>query len=78
MPSLLDLVGELLGSLLRLTVIFVTEVALRDPLALVAFATGALLTTASVAFVGYLVFGAALDLVGVSLSSPGRTPPRRD
>jgi hypothetical protein len=78
MPTLLDFVAELLVSLVRLTVIFATEVALRDPLAFVAFAVGAALTTASVAVFGYLAVGAALDLAGIAMPSPGRTPRRRD
>ncbi|MFB6304097.1 MAG: hypothetical protein ABEH47_02945 [Haloferacaceae archaeon] len=78
MATLVDLIAELFGSLLRLAVIFVTEVALRDPLAFLSFAVGALLTTATVAFFAYLVAGAAVDLLGITLESPGRTPPRRD
>jgi len=62
-PSLPAFVAELFGSLVRLGGIFVTEVALRDPLAFVSFLTGAALTTAAVAVLGYLAAGAAMDAV---------------
>lgn len=78
MPSLAAVVAELVGSFVRLVGIFVTEVALRDPLAFVAFATGAVLTTASVAVLGYLAAGAALDAVGRATGSRGRGRRPRD
>lgn len=78
MPSLSTLLAELVRSFLRLGGIFATEVAARDPLAFVAFAVGALLTTATVAFVGWLALGAVLEAVGIPIGSPGRTPPPRD
>jgi hypothetical protein len=78
MATLLDFIVTFLTSILDLVVIFTTEVALRgDPIALLVFLVGAGLTTASVAFFGYLVVGALLDSVGLSLGSPGRTPPPR-
>jgi hypothetical protein len=76
MVSLLEFLVEFLASTVRLVVIFVTDVALRDPLAFVAFAVGAGLTTATLAFFAYLVLGATLEAVGVDAGSPGRTPRR--
>jgi hypothetical protein len=78
MPSLAALVAELFGSLVRLAGIFVTEVALRDPLAFVAFAVGGLLTTIPVAVLGYLAAGAALTAVERATASPGRGRRPRD
>lgn len=77
MPSFAALVAELFESLVRLGAIFVAEIATRDPLAFVAFATGALLTGFSVAVLGYLAAGAALEAVGFATGSPdrGRRPP---
>lgn len=78
MASLAALVAELFGSLVSLARIFVTEVALRDPLSLVSFAVGALLTTVAVAVLGYLAAGAALEAVGGATASRGRGPRPRD
>ncbi|ESS07027.1 MAG: hypothetical protein A07HB70_00707 [uncultured archaeon A07HB70] len=78
MPTLLDLVVTLLGSVVRLIVVFTTEVALRqpiDPLALVALAVGTVLTVVPTAVFGYLVAGAALDAIGIDLGSIVRSPP---
>lgn len=79
MVSLLTFVAELFASVLRLAVIFVTEVALRDPLSFVSFAVGAVLTTGAVVVFGYLALGALVDaLVGdFDFTSPGREPPQR-
>jgi hypothetical protein len=77
MVTLTQFVSELLGSLVRLVVIFLRDVALRDPLSFVAFAMGALLVTASLAVFGYLVLGAVVELAGGTMWSPGRTPRRR-
>lgn len=67
MPSLLDLGAELFGSLVRLGIVFAEQVAVWDPLALVSFLIGAVLTAATFGFVGYLVLGAALDAVGLPM-----------
>ena len=78
MPTLLDLVVELLSSIVRLVVVFTTEVALRqpiDPLALASLASGTVFVLISVGFVGYLVAGALVEELGVDLGSPGRSPP---
>jgi hypothetical protein len=77
MPTITALVAELLASLVRLVVVFVTQVALRDPLAFVSFLVGAALTTGAVAVLAYLGLRAAIDAVGLSRGSPGRAPPRR-
>ena len=78
MATLFDLLVELVGSTIRLLVVFTTEVALRepfDPLALVSLAVGSAITAAAVGFFGYLVAGAALDAVGIDPSSLGQSPP---
>jgi len=78
MATLLDLVVALLGSVVRLVVVFTTEVALRqpiDPLALVSLAVGTVLTLAAVGVFGYLAAGAALDALGIDPSNVVRSPP---
>lgn len=78
MATLLDLVVALLGSVVRLVVVFTTEVALRqpiDPLALVSLAVGTALTLAAVGVLGYLAAGAALDALGIDPSNVVRSPP---
>jgi hypothetical protein len=76
MASLLTLVVELFASLLQLAVIFVRDVALRDPLSFVSFLVGAGLTTASVLGFGYLVAGAVVDWLGDVIGTP-RQPPQQ-
>lgn len=78
MPTVTALVAELFASLIDLVVVFVTQVALRDPLSFVSFAVGGALITATVGLIGYLAFGAAFEAIGIDLDSPGRTPPPRD
>ena len=78
MATLLDLVVEFLSSIVRLVVVFTTEVALRqpiDPLALASLASGTVFVLVSVGFVGYLVAGALFEALGIDLDSPGRSPP---
>ncbi|MFB6168201.1 MAG: hypothetical protein ABEJ43_05070 [Haloferacaceae archaeon] len=78
MPTLLDLVVTFLTSIVRLVVVFTTEVALRqplDPLALVSLAAGTVFVVVSVGLFGYLVAGALFEALGVDLGSPGRSPP---
>jgi len=79
MVTLTDFVVELLGSFLRLFVIFFTEVAFRDPLSFVAFVTGALLVLVSVGVLGYLTLGALVDLVTSDDGDGtiGRAPPQQ-
>jgi hypothetical protein len=86
MVTILDFVGRLLGSVLELVVIFVTRVALSDPLAFVSFLIGGALTTFAVAALGYLALGALVDAVTGSVGGGrgdgndaiGRTPPPRE
>lgn len=78
MPTLLDLVVTFLRSVVRLIVVFTTEVALRQPidlLALVSLAAGTVLTVVPTAVFGYLVAGAALDAIGVDPTALVRSPP---
>jgi hypothetical protein len=70
MASLLALVTELLVSVFELVVIFIRDVALRDPLAFVSFLVGGGLTTASVAVFGYLAVGAFVDWLGDVIGRP--------
>jgi hypothetical protein len=67
---------ELLQSIVELTVSF-GEIALMSPLQFLLLAVGGALTLLSVAGFGYLVFGAALEPLGVDLPSPGRRGPER-
>jgi hypothetical protein len=76
MASLLTLVAELLASVLQLVVIFVRDVALRDPLAFVSFVVGAGLTTLSVLGLAYLALGAFVDWLGGVIGTP-RQPPQQ-
>ncbi|WP_129112653.1 hypothetical protein [Halegenticoccus tardaugens] len=78
MVSLFDFVADLLGSTVRLVVIFATEVLPNDPLSAIVFLIGGALTTFSIAFFGYLVLGAVGELFGGLMPSPGRTPPPRE
>lgn len=78
MVTLVDFVVEFVLSAIRLIVIFLTDVAIQDPLAFISFVTGALLTTATLLFGGYLAVGAVLEMFGITFPSPGRTQPQRD
>jgi hypothetical protein len=85
MVTLLDFVARLLGSVIELVVIFVTRVALSDPLAFVSFLVGAGLTTFAVVALGYLALGALVDAIAGDpgggrggSDAIGRTPPPRE
>jgi hypothetical protein len=83
MVTLVDFLARLVGSVFELVVIFITRVALSDPLAFVSFAVGAALTTFSIAALGYLVFGALVDAVSgdggrSDDGAIGRAPPPRE
>ncbi|WP_101294084.1 hypothetical protein [Halegenticoccus soli] len=78
MVSVLEFLAELVGSSIRLGIIFATEVVLNDPLSAISFLIGAVLTGFSVLFFGYLVVGAAGEFLGSLMPSPGRTPPPRE
>ena len=58
MVTVTDFVIDLVTSAIDLIVIFVTEVALRDPLAFVSFLFGALFVGGASAVMGYLALGA--------------------
>lgn len=73
MPTLTDLIAQLAGSAVELLVVFLTRVALRDPLSFVAFAVGGALTIVPLVVLGALAAGAALDAVGVAAPSLGGT-----
>lgn len=78
MATLLDLIVALLTSVVRLVVVFTTEVALRqpiDPLALISLAAGTVFVVVSLGVFGYLVVGALFEALGVDLGSLGRSPP---
>lgn len=81
MATLLDLIVAFFASLVRLVVVFTTEVAFRqpfDPLAFVSFLVGSALTVGAVGVFGYLAAGAALDALGLDLSAIGRAPPESE
>lgn len=69
-----NIVVELLGSVVELTLTFL-DVALMSPLQFVLLVVGGALTVLSVAAFGYLVLGAVLEPLGLSLPSPGRRGP---
>ncbi|WP_435062107.1 hypothetical protein [Halobaculum sp. EA56] len=58
MVTVIDFVVRLVTSAVDLIVIFVTDVALRDPLAFVSFLFGALFVGGASAVMGYLALGA--------------------
>lgn len=76
MASLFALIVELIASVFELVVIFVRDVALRDPLSFVSFLVGAALTTGSIAVFGFLAAGALVDWLGDVIGSP-RQPPQQ-
>jgi hypothetical protein len=83
MVTLVDFLGRLVGSVFELIVIFITRVALSDPLAFISFAIGGALTTFSIAALGYLAIGALVDAVsgdgsGSGDGTIGRTPPPQE
>ncbi|WP_372910919.1 hypothetical protein [Salinigranum sp.] len=84
MVTLVDFLARLIGSVFELVVIFITRVALSDPLAFVSFLIGGALTTFAIAALGYLALGALVDAVGGGLGGGGdsgaigRAPQRRE
>ncbi|MDQ2073611.1 hypothetical protein ACODNH_09160 [Haloarcula sp. NS06] len=66
------LLSELLQSIIDMPGWFL-DVALNDPLAALMLAVGAVITTVSVVFFGYLSLGAVLSLFS---GSGGRGPPQ--
>jgi len=69
-----NIVVELLGSMVELTLSFL-DIALMSPLQFVLLVVGGGLTLLSVGAFGYLVLGAVLEPLGLSLPSPGRRGP---
>ena len=63
MATLTEFVVELIRSVVDLVIIFVTDVATQDPIALLVFLTGAAITTFAAGFLGLLVAGMVLDLL---------------
>jgi hypothetical protein len=85
MVTLVDFLARLIGSVFELVVIFITQVALSDPLSFVSFAVGGALTTFSIAALGYLALGALVDAVAGGAGDTsggdgpiGRAPPPRE
>ena len=85
MVTLVDLLVRLVGSVFELVVIFITRVALSDPLAFVSFAVGGALTTFAIAAFGYFLFGALVDAMsgdggtgGGGDGTIGRAPPPQE
>jgi len=74
MVTVIDFLVRLITSVVDLIVIFVTEVALSDPLTFVSFLVGAGLTTASVSALGYLALGALARELGFADPAEGRRP----
>ncbi|MXR40119.1 hypothetical protein GRX01_01935 [Halobaculum sp. WSA2] len=58
MVTVIDFIVRLVTSVIDLIVIFVTDVALRDPLSFVSFLFGAAFVGGASAFLGYLALGA--------------------
>ncbi|MFC6989738.1 hypothetical protein ACFQJD_15360 [Haloplanus sp. GCM10025708] len=67
MATLTAVISRLLSSIVDLAVIFLTDVALTDPISFVIWAVGAGLTTIAVAYFSALVLGglaaAAVDAI---------------
>jgi hypothetical protein len=87
MVTVTEFVVRLVVSVVDLFVIFLTEVALSDPLAFVSLLVGGALTTFAIGFFAYLTLGALLDPLLGDRSGPGgpgesdtigRAPPPRD
>lgn len=66
-----ELVVELLTNLWEMGIVIGTEVALRDPLSLVAVAGGAAFIALAVAVFGYSAIGALLAELGITLPRIG-------
>lgn len=81
MVTVTDFIARLIGSVFELVVIFITQVALSDPLSFISFAIGGALTTFAIAALGYLALGALVDAVsgdGGGDGTIGRAPPQRE
>ncbi|WP_136600913.1 hypothetical protein [Salinigranum halophilum] len=84
MVTLVDFLARLIGSVFELVVIFITQVALSDPLSFISFAIGGALTTFALVAFAYLAVGALVDAVSGGSGgsggsgSIGRAPPRQE
>ncbi|WP_144905292.1 hypothetical protein [Halobellus captivus] len=78
MVTVIDFVAELLTSIVGLVQIFLFDVLLGvDPITALSFLVGGALTTAAVAFFGYLALGALVNqLTGLGASAPDSSPGR--
>ena len=65
MATLQEFFAEIVGSIVEMGPKF-QPVATQDPLAAISMAMGAVFVLAASGVLGYLTFGAALDLAGVS------------
>lgn len=74
MVTVIDFLIELGNSVVELGNIFLSDVALGDPLALVSFLVGALVMAFTVLFTGWLALGALARQIGIIDSVPGHTP----
>jgi len=69
MATLTDFVVQLVESVVDLVIIFATEVALQDPIGLLVFLVGAVLTTVAVGLFGVLTVGAVIGGLRDALAS---------
>ena len=63
MATVTDFVVQLVGSVVDLVIIFATEVAPQDPIGLLVFLVGAVLTTVAAGLFGLLTVGALFGWV---------------
>jgi hypothetical protein len=63
MATVTDFLVQLVRSVVDLVIIFVTEVAPHDPIGLLVFLVGAVLTTVAAGFFGVLTVGALFGWV---------------
>jgi hypothetical protein len=68
MATITAFVVELVRSVVDLVIIFATDVATQDPIALLVFLTGAAITTLAAGFLGLLVAGVTIDVLRDSVS----------
>lgn len=76
MVTVTEFIVRLLMSAVKLTTIFLTDVMMNDPLSFISFAIGAVLTTFSILFFGYLVLGAIGSMFSGAFAP--RAPPQRE
>ncbi|WP_435123867.1 hypothetical protein [Halobaculum sp. D14] len=74
MATLIAFLTRLVTSAVDLVVLLVTEAALRDPLAFVSLAVGAVFVLSASAVLGALALGALGREIGALEPAPGRQP----